>query len=337
MQTLSCQIGHAADREVLMGFASAKLLRQLSWADVLDEASGRGYQRRFNSAHSLDFRRYIHAPGSTTIPLTFNLRPRDDYAWAVKRLEGRDALLEIAPDTGRVLTQVDCQHRLGHLSDCDIELPFMCFQGLTIEEEMKIFSIINGKAKGLNRSLLDYQAAQMCGDLAEDRPELFIALCLANDPSSPWFKALDLGGDSTSGNNRRASLRTMQKAVRWFLSRSSILETHGAEAVGRILLDFWSAVTVVLRDAWSNPRRHLVSKGIGVYALMDLAADLVVDSGGHCTRDGFEADLSDFVDAFDWSSTGSFNGLGGEKGARVAAGMLRDARRKSRMKVVRGG
>ncbi len=232
------------------------------------------------------------------------------------------------------MAQVDCQHRLGHLGDSNVELPFMCFMGLTVEEETAVFSVINGKAKGLSRSLLDYQAAQMCGDVARERPELFISLCLANDPSSPWYRALDFGGPTTSGLARRASLRTMQKAVRRFLTRSSVLRQATVEEAARLVLDFWTAVAVVLSDAWIKPRRHLLSKGVGVYALMDLAADLVAEAGAATTRGRFEAELADFAEAFDWSTSGSFAGLGGEKGAAQAAGMLRDARRRSKMKVV---
>jgi len=51
----------------MLGFAPASLLHGLSFADVLDERTGRGYQRRFNAQHSLDFRRYIQRPGSATI------------------------------------------------------------------------------------------------------------------------------------------------------------------------------------------------------------------------------------------------------------------------------
>jgi DGQHR domain-containing protein len=337
MQRLECQLGLSANRPVLMGFATSRLLKSLSWADVLDEEAGRGYQRRFNSSHSLDFRRYIQTDGSATIPLTFNLRPRTDGAWRVIRGEGRSAVLELDTSAGRLLSQVDCQHRLGHLGDCDVELPFMCFEGLSIEEEMTIFSVINGKAKGLSRSLLDYQEAQMCSDLAAERPELFIALCLANDPGSPWFRSLDFGGAPTSGLTRRASLRTMQKAVRRFLNRSGILKRETPETAARLVLDYWIAVTLALREPWSKPRRHLISKGVGVYALMDIAADLVADGGERACRDYFAAELSDFAGQFDWSSSGSFAGLGGEKGAETAARMLRDARRLAKMKLVRNG
>src|SRR5688572_20689800 len=91
---ISCTRGMSARRPVLLGFAAARVLHSVSFADVLDEDAGRGYQRRMNSAHSLDFRKYIQQADSTTIPLTFNLRPSDQNAW---RLLDRKAetLLEI--------------------------------------------------------------------------------------------------------------------------------------------------------------------------------------------------------------------------------------------------
>jgi len=104
--------------EVLLGFAPASLLHHLSFADVLNEDSGRGYQRRINPQHSVDFRRYIQQSGSSTIPLTFNLRPAPSGAWHIRKESGHDyvATLEISSDQ-KVLAQVDCQHRLGHMAD----------------------------------------------------------------------------------------------------------------------------------------------------------------------------------------------------------------------------
>ena len=94
-----------------MGFAPANLLYQCSFTDVLDEESGLGYQRRFSDRHSLDFRKYIQAPNSTTIPLTFNLRPDKAEQWNIKEQQ-YTAVLQI--ETGaKVFSQVDCQHRLG--------------------------------------------------------------------------------------------------------------------------------------------------------------------------------------------------------------------------------
>ncbi len=327
-------LGNSGDRQVILGFASAKTLAHLSFADVLDERTGEGYQRRFSEKHSLDFRRYIRRPGSTTIPLTFNLRPRNDDAWTLRELPDGGVELTLSTQHAKLLAQVDCQHRLGHVGDLDVTLPVMIFVGLTEHEELEIFNIINGKAKGLSSSLLDFHDSRLVQDLGNERPELLIALHLNDSDASPWYKQLDLGGRATSGMKRRASLRTIQKAIRRFLSSSSILESHSPSDVARIVTDFWSAVAAVWDEAWSNPRRHYVTKGIGVYALMGLLGDLWLDM--HQSRlqpdqRVFAAQLGDFAHLFDWTNQGPLRGLGGEGGAAEALKMLRRARRASRL------
>lgn len=323
---LICRRGMSANRPVLLGFAPASLLHAISFPDILDEHTGEGYQRRFNSGHSLDFRRYIREAGSTTIPLTFNLRPREDTAWRLRDAPGGNVRVEVSADAGPVMAQVDCQHRLGHLADLDIELPFMCYLGLTVAEEMAVFTVINRKAKGLSRSLLDFHDARLCEDLANDRPELFIALCLSNDQASPWCGLLDVGGNKVSGMTRKASLRTLQKAVRRFLNRSAILKQRTVEEAARVVLDFWVAVSVAMRDDWSRPRGSLLAKGVGVYALMDIAADMWRENGCALTRDLMISQLSDLAADVDWSSDGPLKGLGGESGVSAAVAQLRAIR-----------
>ena len=336
---IGCCHGQSAARTVLLGFAPARELHRLSYADVLNEETGQGYQRRINPQHSLDFRRYIQRPGSTTIPLTFNLRPEAAGVWRVETDGHGSAKLVIRDDGTREMTQVDCQHRLGNLPDLDVPLPFMAFIGLQPDEEMEVFNIINGKAKGLNASLLDFHHGHLAEDLAGDRPELFIALHLNNEPLSPWYRQLDLGGNVTSGMTRRASLRTMQKAVKRFLHRSRMLSTEGIEAAAIITREYWLAVSTVLRDAWARPRHYLVTKGVGVYALMDIAADLWIEKPDGVAADHryFAQRLSDFADAIDWSTTGDFEGLGGEKGAKTAAARIRDVRRGLQLRAVARG
>ena len=338
-QTIDCTLGHSASRDVLLGFAAARLLHGMSFADVLNEDTGQGYQRRFHAQHSLDFRRYIQQDDSATIPLTFNLRPRSDGAWRIVAAGTRLAKLELATDAGKLLAQVDCQHRLGYLGDLDIELPFMCFIGLSEREEMEVFSVINSKARGLNTSLLDFHDAQLSMDLATDRPELFVALYLKNEPTSPWHRQLDLGGTSTSGMARRASLRTLQKAVKRFLGRTRVARTRSMEAVAHMVLDFWTAVTLTMPEPWAHPRKHFLTKGIGVYALMDLAADLYAEapSGVSCDRNYFAAALTDLANTFDWTTEGPLQGLGGEGGVKTAVSLIRAARKKARFKVVANG
>src|ERR1700734_2182848 len=317
---LSGILGKAGHKQVLLGFAPAGILHALSFADVLDEDTGRGYQRRFNAPHSLDFRRYIQREGTSTIPLTFNLRLRTDGAWSLEDGKGGRAVLRIKASAGKVLAQVDCQHRLGYLNDLSISLPFMTYLGLSDREEMEVFNTINSKAKGLSTSLLDFHEATLAEDLAAERPELFIALQLNNNPSSPWCRQLDLGGEKTSGLTRRASLRTMQKAIKRFLAHSKILRTRGAVGTAQAVLDFWSAVALVLGDVWDQPRRHLVTKGVGVYTLMEIAADLYIEAADSttCDKKYFAAALADFLLDIDWSNDGHLRAAGGDAPVRSA-------------------
>ena len=335
-----CVLGRSADKQVLLGFAPARVLQSISFADVLDEGSGVGYQRRLNPQHSLDFWRYIQREGSTTITLTFNLRPSVEGAWRLEEVAGgRGVRLHVRHEGDKVLSQVDCQHRLGHLGGSSLELPFMCFVGLTAREEMEVFNVINREARGRSPSLLDFHGAQLAGDVAVDRPELYVALCLRNDRSSPWFGQLDLGGEPTSGMARRASLRTMQKAVKVFLCRTKAMRDMRPEAVAHLVIEFWAAVSEVFPGPWGKPRRHLLTKGIGVYAMMELAADLYAAAPAATVGDRryFASELAWLAEVFDWTTEGPLRGLGGEGGVKAAVGLLRTAMRGQRLRLVRNG
>jgi DNA sulfur modification protein DndB len=333
-----CSMGTAAQRQAVLGFAPARVLARHSFADILDEDTGRGYQRRFNAKHSLDFRKYIQQTDSTTIPLTFNLRPSEDAAWSIKKLAGQGAVLTIKGDAGKVMAQVDCQHRLGYLSDVDVTLPFMCFVGLSVREEMEIFGIINSKAKGLSNSLLDFHDASLAADLGVERPELFIALQLNTNSESPWYRQLDLGGAATSGLSRRASLRTMQKAIKRFLSQSKVLKAETPETAAEMVIAFWSALAVVLKEEWNSPRSFLINKGVGVYALMTIASDLYRENAGQtCDKRYFTSKLAEFINEIDWSRSGPLHGLGGGGGADTAAAHIRQHRATRGLRVVSNG
>lgn len=336
---ITCLQGLSAGRTVLIGFAPADLLYRHSFPDILDEDSGRGYQRPFNERHSQDFRRYIKQPDSSTIPLTLNLRSSPSGGWTITKQRDGQVRLEIAPDAGKIMAQVDCQHRLGHLGDLPIPLPFMCFIGLSEREEMEVFSVINSKAKGLSTSLLDYHEAQLAESLAEERPELFIALQLNNREDSPWHRRLNLGGKTTSGLKRIASLRMMQQAIQTFLKASKLPDATTIEDKVLLVLDFWRAVIATLPDEWANPRKHMLTKGIGVYALMRIAADIVLEcraAGRPCDRRAFAMALGDFATGLDWSTSGPLKGFGGQGGVKQAVDHLRTLRNRARYKVVNG-
>jgi DNA sulfur modification protein DndB len=326
------QIGRCGDREVFMGFEKASLLHKLSFADIFDENTGAGYQRRFNRDHSMSFKRYINNDGATTIPLTFNLRPERSLNWEVIRSTEHPgfAILRISSSNFPIMAQVDCQHRLGYLNDSPIQFAFMAYLGLEVNAEMEIFRDINGKAKGLSSSLLDVTEAKLTGDrLLTVNPALYYAMQLCEREKSPWYQKLDLGGKANVGTKRTASLRTMQQAMRRFLKGAHV-ELLTSDEVTDILINYWSAIVYLLKDSWDNPRRHLLNKSIGVYSLMSIAGDLVSEAIAQnikCDQDYFIGKLSDFIHKIDWSSSGILKGYGGVSGADAAVEMIRHTRK----------
>jgi DGQHR domain-containing protein len=323
------QIGYSGAQRVFIGFAPASVLCRISYADVLDELTGVGYQRRIAREHSLAFKRYIQSEGASTIPLTFNLRDSCASMWELVDTADGFATLKVDASAEQVLTQVDGQHRLGFLQDSPIIFSFMSFIGLSEAQEMEVFRTINGKAKGLSSSLLDYTGAKALGsDLAEVDPALFVALGLNREVESPWCGRLDMGGSNTVGPRRIASLRTMHQAAQRMLKAARTTEKVDAAVWLERSIAFWQAVVLVLSDQWAAPRQHLLSKGIGVYALMSLAGQLVQEAGDRpISTDYFVMKLSDFLDQIDWTNHGPLEGFGGSKGADMALKMIIEVRK----------
>ncbi len=314
--------GRCGQLPVVLGSAPACDLFAVSFADVFDEAAQAGYQRPCDRRHAQEFRSYIETPGSTTIPLTFNLRGSPGTAWQVSPAGGADgSVAELrlrvpAPGDERVVARVDCQHRLEMMSETTVPLAFQCFLGLTAHDEMRVFSVINSKAKGLNPSLIDYHQSVLL-DVARDAADLYIAKRLHYDPASVWHKNLKLGGTATQGATRRMTLRGMRHAVQLFLHHALVGDLPVEEQY-QVVADFWAAIVRTWPEAWRDPRRHLLTKGIGVQGLSLLGADVVkfaLSEGDELTQPTFERHLGRLRN-FDWSNTGPFRGLGGRGGAR---------------------
>lgn len=315
-------LGTCGDKRVFLGFAPASILHAASFADILDEDTGKGYQRPRNRRHSLDFKHFITQPGSSTIPLTFNLRKRSKHFWKISTTKAGVSTLRIQREK-RCLAQVDCQHRLGELSESDVSLAFMTFIGLGLRDEMAMFQVINSKAKGLSSSLTDYHESNLLSDLANEAPHLYIARKLNTDSASPWHRLIKYGGESTSGLKRKTSLRMMQQTVAGFLSNTKDIDLGDIEDKYTLISDFWTAVAKLFSDEWADHRHHLISKGVGLYALMSLLADIVRSNpNGPFSDSYFYGQLETLKGKVDWKSKGMFADAGGRKGAAEVHAVL---------------
>jgi hypothetical protein len=130
----------------------------------------------------------------------------------------------------------------------------------------------------------------------------------------------------------------VQKAVRRFLVQTKIIDDHPPDVVAKIVLDFWAAIATLLHSEWENPRKHLISKGVGVYALMSIAADLYKERAAEqvCDKRYFLNKLADFILDVDWTCNGPLSGFGGESGVRSALAIIRRVRAKRRLRLSHG-
>jgi DNA sulfur modification protein DndB len=319
------QVGVCGHLEVFLGFAPANQLFAASFADVLNEDTGEGYQRPRNTAHSRSFRQYIAQPNTSTIPLTFNLRKSLSRYWRIERHRSGAATLHLKQGA-RCLAQIDCQHRLGELGDQDISLAFMAFIGLDLRTEMALFNVINSKAKGLSSSLTDYHETRLLDDLAAEAPHLLIAKRLNEEPDSPWYRLVRYGGETSSGLMRRTSLRMLQTCIRRFLRQCNGLPLGDIDAKYALVAAFWRAVKATFPREWNDHRHHLLAKGIGLYSMMTLLGDLVCGSStSDLSEEWFRQRLTPLTNSIDWSSKGMFANAGGKKGAAEVHLMLRKA------------
>ena len=317
-------IGRCGDLDVFLGFAPARLLYGISFADVLNEDTGYGYQRPPNKKHSLDFKKYITQVGSSTIPLTFNLRKELKKNWRLKRGRNGNAVLYVKSEA-RCLAQVDCQHRLGELSNEDVSLAFMSFIGLDLRTEMAHFVTINSKAKGLTSSLTDYHESKLVSDLANEAPHLFISRQLNDDPVSPWFKLIRYGGETTSGLKRKTSFRMMQKAIVRFLNQTKKIDLGDATEKYLIVCAYWNAIKELFPAEWVDHRHHLITKGVGLHSLMRILGDIVSNKGpGDLSAEYFRSQLEGLLGKIDWRTKGPFSDAGGQKGVQEVHAVLRE-------------
>jgi hypothetical protein len=109
-KTLSGIIGKSGDLDVFIGFAPASLLSKASFADILQEETGHGYQRPYNKRHSSDFKKYISLPGASTPPLIFNLRNELSSGWQIVTKQNGSAFLHL--DSEIMILPINNGHRV---------------------------------------------------------------------------------------------------------------------------------------------------------------------------------------------------------------------------------
>jgi DGQHR domain-containing protein len=308
--------GFAGSYPVLMGSAPLSVLHSVSFVDQFDMDAAKGVQRPLDKGHAQRFRKYIEqvqqGKKATAPPLIFSLR---------EEAKIQNGKLIFAPDK-KTMARVDCQHRLEFTGDLSVPLPFIIYFNLSKEEEIEIFTTINDKHKGLTKSLVDAHNYSLAKKPEEELPHLAISWQLNNDPDSPWHDAVNTGGisQSTPGSKRTITLRTFQEANKVLIS-GPVCQFADYAKKYEAVKNYWQAIATIFSEAWAAPRKHLVTKGVGIAALAELGKWVIQDCLGK--DDVSVAAISEYVkklEGFDWANqTSPIKLIGGQKGAKGAA------------------
>ena len=94
----------------------------------------------------------------------------------------------------------------------------------------------------------------------------------------------------------------------------------------QIILQFWTAVRNVFPSEWQNHRHSLLTKGVGLYSLMELLGDLILEiKESALDEDFFMQKIRVLTQTVDWNSKGMFAKAGGRKGAHEVYQVLKKA------------
>jgi len=317
---------------VYRGFASLADLADFSKADIYDQKKNpKGTQRDLNPAHARKAYEYVKNSDLGFWPEIFLCARKQGVIKFTPLSEELPDLGELEIDTSATsevgsiaVSRVDGNHRLHYgdgqedgYSRVENLVSFCLADGLTREEEIKLFRDINDNQRRMNTSHLDGIEVRLTPEeqLKRHNPELYIAQQLSEDSASPLHGRVFQGGKKPVGVD--IPLRGLRTGVEYMLSRSTQLpQLEDAQAQYRVIRNYFEAVKKWQPAAWTSPKEYILLRGSGLWAVCFIGAQ-VIDGAlldGEYRASRMLSTLRSGKD-WDWGKKGDFKGLGGRAGA----------------------
>ncbi|WP_236249546.1 DGQHR domain-containing protein [Lysinibacillus sphaericus] len=231
-------------RVTYQGFVSSHVAVTFSYSKLYNDPSGKGYQRPINKKRCSDFANYLSkGEDSLYTPILLNAAGNWEF----------HAYDKHRPNLGRLIckkkaTLMDGQHRLGGIkdyiseTDSTLNVPFLAFHYLDDDEEIKLFDVINTKAKGIGTSLSRY--------LNRDNDDIsWVATNLILRPESPFFSKGTLTGKRSKEKN--ITLQNLYSMVK-LLTKKSPLEKLSKEKKLNLCLFYFNTIKELFPDEWED-------------------------------------------------------------------------------------
>lgn len=316
---------------VLRGYARLCDLALISKADIYDQKiNPTGTQRDLNPKHAKSAYEYIKTSDLGYWPEVFLcVRDLSIMNYSPSETNQDIGILEIdiekILEDGKIsVSRVDGNHRLHYADGTHRGFPaieksvsFCIAYDLSREKEIQLFRDINNNQRPMNTSHLDNIQARLTPDerLKREDPALWIAQELGRDKESPLFDLVFEGGKKSTG--QIIPLRSLKTGINFMLSRPTKLkDLSDPSAQYKVIRNFFQAVKAWQPQAWIAPRKYLLLRGSGFWAICYIGADVIdkVLSKGKYSKD----DMLEVLNSgrnWDWSNKGDFQGLGGQAGA----------------------
>lgn len=302
-------------RVTYQGFVSSQVAVNFSYSKLFNDPSGKGYQRPIDKKRCKDFAKYLsQGEDALYTPILLNAAGH----WEFHAYENH------RPNYGRLIckkkaTLMDGQHRLGGIeeyireTDSMLNVPFLAFHYLDEDEEIKLFDVINTKAKGIGTSLSRY--------LNRNNDEIsWVATNLILKPESPFFSKGTLIGKRTREKN--ITLQNLYNIVK-YLTYKSELENLSKEKKLNLTLFYFNLIKELFPEEWDDNKSYRLTH---ITCLNGLAI-----AGNKIINDNYlsksqQPDSPKIVSLLlnlkdiDWSANGDLKYLKGLPGAKLLAG-----------------
>jgi len=301
-------------RVTYQGFVSSQIAVNFSYSKLYNDPSGKGYQRPIDKKRCKDFANYLsQGEDALYTPILLNASGN----WEFHAYDGH------RKNFGRLIckkkaTLMDGQHRLGGIkeyimeTDSTLNVPFLAFHYLDDDEEIKLFDVINTKAKGIGTSLSRY--------LNRDNNELsWVATNLILKPESPFFNKGTLIGKRTKDKN--ITLQNLYNIVK-LLTKKSVLENLSKEKKLNLALFYFNLIRELFSDEWEDNKQFRMTHITCLNALAIVGNQIINEN--YLTKsqqpDSVKiANLLVNLKEIDWSANGDLKYLKGAAGSKMLA------------------
>lgn len=301
-------------RVTYQGAVSSQIAINFAYSKLYNDPSGKGYQRPISSKRCADFANYLsQGEGSLYTPILLNAGGNWDF----------HAYDKSRPSFGRLIcknkaTLMDGQHRLGGIkkyieeTGATLNVPFLAFHYLDEDEEIRLFDVINTKAKGIGTSLSRY--------LNRENDDLsWVATNLILKPESPFFAKGTLIG--ARSKERNITLQNLYNIVH-LLTKKSDLAQLSKEKKLNLTLFYFNLIKELFPDEWEDNKLYRMTHITCLNALAIAGNTIINDNYLKKSQQPDSVKIANMMmnlSNIDWLAMGDLKYLKGIAGSKMLA------------------